>query len=152
MSTTSNSRLSRRQQIFSRFLACLVISFSSNYTYAEQTPELSGPVIYQKFCAQCHGVDGAGQPLWYPSLQRIAKKREIGELISAIDQGQFRRAGEADSGDVAGHTIPVMPSWAWLNDEQMTSLIQYLLRNFTEKHGEISVEQVQRLRAAELAD
>lgn len=105
-----------------------------------------GAVLYQKFCANCHAPDANGQPLWYPSLRNIIESRSVDDLVVAIDAGQFRRAGEQDLGDVAGHTIPIMPAWAWLSDAEMASLINFLVTRFSDSMIRISTEEVELLR------
>ncbi len=92
---------------------------------AEGVPE-SGKVLYEKYCAACHGIDGRGgtelaklfkkEP---PDLTRIATRRggwfnEV--LVKEIVDGRFPAHGERE-----------MPVWAeTLTRDQITLITEHL--------------------------
>ncbi len=133
--------------LISTFLMLLVVLSPAR---SEVETELDGTTIFQKFCSRCHSIGASSEPQWYPSLSRIVSSLETqdaaAELVAAIDQGQFRRSGEVEISDGAGHPIPVMPSWSWLSDAEMASLVHYLTSEFSAKAVVISPKDVGAVR------
>ncbi len=104
----------------------------------------AGAELYSSLCLGCHKERGQGALPWYPSLKEIVRSSTPEELAMMIDTGQFRRAGELDG--ASSHTIPVMPSWAWLSDEDLAGLVNYLTRTHAESYTKLSPEEVAALR------
>ncbi len=101
-----------------------------------------GKVVYEKHCANCHGATGQGSEPWYPALQRLAALSEPSDMVSTILTGRFRRAGE-----VRGHTIPIMPAWGRLSNEEIRDIVNYVQSRWgTGKKSALSTETVAALR------
>lgn len=133
--------------LVSTFLILMVVVCPAR---SEVEADLDGATIFQKFCSRCHSIGASSEPQWYPSLSRIVSSLETqdaaAELVAAIDRGQFRRSGEVEIGEGAGHPIPVMPSWSWLDDAEMASLVHYLTSEFSSKAAAILPAEVRAVR------
>ena len=106
-----------------------------------------GEATFNRYCAPCHADDGSGADTgdggatWYPALKELVDLREPEVLIQTILSGQFRRAGE-----YGGHTIPIMPSWSWLNDQEIADVANYLESRWGQSEYRISGSEVSLLR------
>jgi mono/diheme cytochrome c family protein len=107
----------------------------------EDASATRGEHVFTQHCSTCHGDTGAGQPPWFPSLQRIAALREPSDMVETVMNGRFRRGGELN-----GHTIPIMPAWGQLSDEDVTAVINYVQQNWGEGRS-ITTEEVTSIRA-----
>lgn len=128
-----------------RFFVALVfcsLFLSSGYVTAAN----EGEQIYQRFCSSCHSASADTDSIWYPSLTRIVQTSEPEELVRMIDSGQFRRAGETQSGSDFDHPIPFMPSWSWLSDRELMNLVNYLTMNIHDEYVPLSTLEVRALR------
>ena len=101
----------------------------------------TGEQVFLSHCAGCHQLDGTGQAPWIPAITRIVRDRDSTFLIRALLDGQFRRAGE-----VNGHTIPVMPSWSRLSNQEIASLITYISQRFGGHNLTVSAQDVEAIR------
>jgi nitrite reductase (NO-forming)/hydroxylamine reductase len=106
----------------------------------------AGSLAYQKYCATCHGPAASGSEPFFPSLNDRLPAMDNTEVISAVMNGSFGRGGDLD-----GHTIPLMPSWAMLDNQNIADIVNYLLHmTDAEGRGTVSVEQVANIRASGL--
>lgn len=101
--------------------------------------EMSGPQLYDAYCATCHQVQGQGSfEGGLPSLvHNTALGREnTDNLVMVILQGLHRQP------DV------LMPGFAKeLSDTQVATLSTYLIQHFGNPAGEVTTQQVATLRA-----
>jgi quinoprotein glucose dehydrogenase len=80
------------------------------YSLVEPPPPGSeGQQVYQDNCSSCHGVNRAGAPPEIPSLLGIQTKLSDDDVKQTVRQGKGR-----------------MPPFTGINDQQVSSLIQYL--------------------------
>ena len=110
--------------------------------------ELEGAELYQSFCANCHEQTERTRDAWYPHLSDIVAHSEPEHLVDLIDHGQFRRAGETLNEDRAYQTIPIMPSWSWLTDQELAQLVNFLTDRYGGGTVELSAVEVRALRDA----
>jgi glucose dehydrogenase len=71
-----------------------------------------GAALYQKQCAMCHGVDRAGSPPAFPSLEGILDRLTPQQVTEQVKNGKGR-----------------MPSFPNLDDESVTALLDYLRKS-----------------------
>ena len=79
----------------------------------------NGKLVYEKNCAVCHQVSGAGMPPAFPSI--TGSKIALGPIFGA--DGKYLKDGEMDR---LLNGKGVMPSWKGiLNDVEIASVITY---------------------------
>ena len=100
-----------------------------------------GEGAFVKHCARCHLASGAGALPWYPALEALAQRLEPEAIARTILSGQFRRGGE-----IAGHTIPIMPAWDWLSDADVAAIVNYIEARWGQTEVSITALEVQALR------
>ena len=103
----------------------------------------TGEQAFMERCAVCHQADGSGDEPWIPALKTLAHENDSAFLIAAMLNGQFRRGGELN-----GHTIPTMPSWYRMSDEEIALLVNYLRAEFGFEGGDVKAADVQSIRNA----
>ncbi len=96
----------------------------------------NGPDSFQKHCSNCHGVDAKGGPPFFPSLVERVKTQELDEIINMILTGRF--SVEAD----LAHTVPIMPGWDHLANEDLADIVNFLYSNAGIKSPLITTEDV----------
>ena len=105
--------------------------------------------IYLRFCANCHEPGPDKDGFWYPDLRRVVEDTEPEDLVRVIDQGRFPRAGGSHSQADGKHVIPFMPSWSWLTDRELASLVNFLKQRMGDQTVSISASEVRALRGAD---
>lgn len=66
----------------------------------------------------------------------------VDEMVAWVLFGQ--RPASLPKGQFSG----VMPQFQWMSDEQAAEVLTYVRTHFGNSHGEVSVEDVRRVRAA----
>lgn len=98
--------------------------------------------IYDKYCLTCHQSDGSGVPGMYPPLVKAEKiTGPADELIRVI---LFGLEGPIEPDGVT--YAQVMPAQDFISDSDITLLVNYLRESWGEGGGEISVDDVKRIR------
>lgn len=98
---------------------------------------MEGDVIYKNYCTSCHKADGAGVDGYAPSLTRSSVvKGDEKELINIVLRGQH--TGSYETG---------MPSFSFLSNEQIASVVEYVRATFGDRRGDVSGEQVEDIRS-----
>jgi mono/diheme cytochrome c family protein len=83
----------------------------------------AGEAIYRDQCSACHGLDGKGVPMLFPSLAQ-SSMAHAGDPTSAIRL--VLRGGRSVATD-AEPTAPGMPSFGWqLDDAQVAAVLTYI--------------------------
>jgi mono/diheme cytochrome c family protein len=83
----------------------------------------AGEAIYRDQCSACHGLDGKGVPMLFPSLAQSAMAH-ASDATSAIRL--VLRGGRSVATD-AEPTAPGMPSFGWqLDDAQVAAVVTYV--------------------------
>lgn len=95
-----------------------------------------GSVIYKDYCASCHKSDGAGIAEYSPSLATSASiTGDVDKLISIVLNGQHTGNYETD-----------MPAFAFLSDDQIANVVEYVRFTFGGEKEGITSAQVNNLR------
>ena len=117
----------------------LLISLWSMATGCRENPYRQGQVLYTIHCENCHMVDGSGLAKLIPSLD--ASKLTLsnpGKLVCLIRKGL----------PVNKQTGQKMPANTFLNDVEMTNLINFLGSKYSSNPQTVQVEEVKKLLAA----
>ena len=108
--------------------------------------QMSGPQIYDAYCASCHQAhgEGAGQGIDGPGLPSLFHNTALGHtntnnLVMVMLEGVHRQASAPDV---------LMPAFDnLLSDQQITTLGNYLLTQYGNPQAHVTAEQVKTLRA-----
>ncbi|HZZ09142.1 MAG TPA: cytochrome c [Paraburkholderia sp.] len=111
----------------------------------EDANRMSGPQLYDAYCASCHQVhgEGAGQGIDGPGLPSLFHNTALGHqntnnLVMVMLEGVHRQAGAPDV---------LMPAFGrLLSDQQIATLGNYLLTQYGNPGASVTVEQVRTLR------
>ena len=102
-----------------------------------------GKTIYTTYCLACHQADGSGVPGLNPPL--IKTKWVLGEkkqLITIILKGMDEPI------EVGGEEYSnVMASHAFLKDQEVADVLNYVRNNFGNKASGVSAAEVKTVRA-----
>ncbi len=111
------------------FSACMLFSMSGS-SLAQSSRSLSaerGKVLYEKYCATCHGADGAGE-----GTAAIYLNPKPRDFTRGIFKFQSTPVGALPTDEDLHRTIlkgmpgSAMPSWDRLTDQERTDLIEYI--------------------------
>ncbi len=102
-----------------------------------------GKKVFDSVCLACHMANGTGVPGMYPPLAKTEwvngdKKR----LIQVTIQGL---SGKIEVNGVTYNNI--MPPNSHLSDQEIADVLTYVRQSFGNDAGEVTVEEVQRVRA-----
>lgn len=112
----------------------------------EDANRMSGPQLYDAYCASCHQVhgEGAGQGIDGPGLPSLFHNTALGHtntnnLVMVMLEGVHRQASAPDV---------LMPAFGrLLSDQQIATLGNYLLKEYGNPNASVTAEQVKTLRA-----
>jgi len=101
-----------------------------------------GQELYHWYCGACHQRDGKGASGRFPPLAGVdwvtgEKQRLINIVLSGLE-GPIEVDGESYDN--------VMPQHSFLNDEQISDVLNYIRSNFGNEASEISPEEVMAVR------
>jgi mono/diheme cytochrome c family protein len=107
--------------------------------------QMSGPQIYDAYCASCHQAhgEGAGQGIDGPGLPSLFHNTALGHantnnLVMVMLEGVHRQDGAPDV---------LMPAFGHLlSDQQIATLGNYLLKQYGNRDASVTVQQVKTLR------
>jgi mono/diheme cytochrome c family protein len=103
----------------------------------------AGQAIYRDQCSACHGIDGRGVAMLFPSLAQST-------LVHASDPTTAIRLvlrGGRSVATTAEPTAPGMPSFGWqLNDDQVAAVLTYVRNAWQTAAAPVSAETVGRAR------
>jgi mono/diheme cytochrome c family protein len=103
----------------------------------------AGQAIYRDQCSACHGIDGRGVAMLFPSLAQSS-------LVHASDPTTAIRLvlrGGRSVATTAEPTAPGMPSFGWqLNDDQVAAVLTYVRNAWQTAAAPVSAETVGRAR------
>ena len=96
--------------------------------------------IYSQYCSSCHKEDGNGVPNVFPALNGSSKVNGnksdlIGIVLNGINPKQ-----------IEGQTKETMPSFHFLNDEKIASILSYIRSHWNNHGGPITASEVQQVR------
>lgn len=94
----------------------------------------TGKTVYQQYCFSCHKEKGEGLKDIYPALVGSAVVKDQRQLVERVLQG-------VQGGDYA------MPSFAFLDDEALSKVVNYVHRRFGEGEKDIETDLIQEVRA-----
>jgi mono/diheme cytochrome c family protein len=104
----------------------------------------AGGAIYRDQCSACHGLDGHGVPLLFPSIAESSMVRsdDPSTLIRIVLRGARSVATAAEP------TAPGMPSYGWqLDDDQMAAVLSYVRNTWGAAASALSAKDVARARS-----
>jgi mono/diheme cytochrome c family protein len=99
----------------------------------------AGQAIYRDQCSACHGLEGGGVAMLFPSLAQsaLAHASDPTSAIRLVLRGGRSVATNAEP------TAPGMPSFAWqLNDEQVAAVVTYIRNAWKTAAAPVSAEMV----------
>ncbi len=103
----------------------------------------AGEAIYRDQCSACHGLDGQGVAMLFPSLAQSSQAR-------ASDPARANRLVLRGGRRVAPHaepTAPGMPSFGWqLNDSQVAAVLSYVRNAWKNSAAPVSADEVGKAR------
>ena len=97
-----------------------------------------GEEIYLTYCGACHLHDGKGDGLRFPPLDSSEyvmgdKNKLIEILLNGLQQPITVRGKEWNN---------LMPSHSFLTDDQLSSVLTYVRKNFGHSQDGITVEEI----------
>jgi mono/diheme cytochrome c family protein len=104
----------------------------------------AGAAIYRDECSACHGIDGRGVPMLFPSLAQssLAHASDPTSAIRLVLRGGRSVATEAEP------TGPGMPSYGWqLDDQQVAAVLTYIRNAWKTAAAPVSADMVAKARA-----
>jgi mono/diheme cytochrome c family protein len=104
----------------------------------------AGKAVYEQYCITCHQVDGVGAQNMIPPLIKtsyvLGDKTTFIKIILNGMSGEIKVNGEMYSNE--------MPSQAFLQDEDIASVITYVRNSFGNKASAVTADEVKKTRAA----
>jgi glucose/arabinose dehydrogenase/mono/diheme cytochrome c family protein len=120
-----------------------IVANASGLTYPPIAADTHGGKIYAQVCAACHMPDGSGVPNMQPALSGSAVVAgDSTQLINVL----LRGPAAALPPDRAKFSN-VMPPFAFLSDDVLASVINYLRANFAPAAPKVTPAQVAAQRA-----
>jgi glucose/arabinose dehydrogenase/mono/diheme cytochrome c family protein len=115
-----------------------------NKSISDTAPNNSstGSQLYTTYCAVCHMADGGGVTGMQPPLKGSARVTgDVDQLIRIVLEGPAKVL-PADR----PHYSNAMPPWNILTDEQISQILSYVRKTFSEKKDEVTPAQVAKMR------
>jgi mono/diheme cytochrome c family protein len=106
---------------------------------AEQAAMNAGEAIYRDQCSACHGLDGQGVPMLFPSLAQssLAHANDPTSAIRLVLRGGRSVATNAEP------TAPGMPAFGWqLDDAQIAAILTYIRNAWRTAAAPVSADAV----------
>src|SRR5687767_6129593 len=128
-------------------LSTVVLLAQTNPTGSSQTGVSKaalerGKKVYATYCLSCHQADGSGVPKLNPPLIKTTwvlgdKRKLINTVLNGMDE-----LIEVDGEEYEN----VMPSQAFLKDDQIADVLTYVRNSFGNKASVITAAEVKALR------
>jgi mono/diheme cytochrome c family protein len=110
---------------------------------AESPVMTAGQAIYRDQCSACHGIDGRGVAMLFPSLAQSSLV-QAGDPTTAI---RLVLRGGRSVATKAEPTAPGMPSFGWqLNDDQVAAVLTYIRNAWQTPAAPVLAETVGKTR------
>lgn len=105
---------------------------------------LDGGVLYMAQCSSCHKADGTGSRAMYPPLEksdyfRGNPRRLLAVVMEGLSEPIMVNGARYDQ---------IMPPISYLADEEIASVLTYVLNNFGNEGGKITKQEVAAYRKA----
>jgi mono/diheme cytochrome c family protein len=110
---------------------------------AEPSVMNAGEAIYRDQCSACHGLDGQGVAMLFPSLAQssLAHASDSTSAIRLVLRGGRSVAPNAEP------TAPGMPSFGWqFNDAQVAAVLTYIRNAWKTSAAPVSADAVRKAR------
>lgn len=115
---------------------------STSESKSETALEHPGKALFKQHCSVCHQLDGSGVPGMYPPLANSEYVQgDVTWLVSTIVKGL---QGPITVNGVEYNNL--MPAMAYLTNEEISKILSYVRQEFGNNAGEVSVEQVNKIR------
>jgi mono/diheme cytochrome c family protein len=106
--------------------------------------EHPGKEVYDAVCLACHMADGSGVPGMHPPLIKTewvnGDKDRLIDLVLNGMEGEIEVDGEIYNS--------IMPPNSHLTDQQIADVITYIRQSFGNNSGEVTAEEVAKVRNA----
>jgi mono/diheme cytochrome c family protein len=134
--------------IMSAMLMTGLAAFSANMQRPDQgdlkAAIARGSKVYETYCLSCHQADGSGVPGMNPPLKKTkwveGPKKALAEILLKGLTGEIEVDGD--------YYDNVMPSQAYLKDEELADVMTYVRNSFGNKASGVSASEVKKWRAA----
>src|SRR5665213_3740334 len=103
----------------------------------------AGQAVYRDQCSACHGLDGRGVAMLFPSLVQssLAHASDPTSAIRLVLRGGRSVATDAEP------TAPAMPSFGWqLKDEQVAAVLSYIRTTWKPAASPVTAAKVEQIR------
>jgi mono/diheme cytochrome c family protein len=110
---------------------------------ADSSVMAAGEAIYRDQCSACHGLDGRGVAMLFPSLAQssLVHASDATSAIRLVLRGGRSVATDAEP------TAPGMPAFGWqLNDAQVAAVLTYVRNAWKTAAAPVSAEAVSQAR------
>jgi mono/diheme cytochrome c family protein len=110
---------------------------------ADSAVMTAGQAIYRDQCSACHGIDGRGVAMLFPSLAQSSMVH-AGDPTTAI---RLVLRGARSVATAAEPTAPGMPSFGWqLDDAQVAAVVTYIRNAWQAPAAAVSADTVGKTR------
>src|SRR3984893_14385143 len=111
---------------------------------AESSVMTAGQAVYRDQCSACHGIDGRGVAMLFPSLAQSS----LAHASSPTSAIRLILRGGRSVATAAEPTAPGMPSFGWqLEDAQVAAVLTYIRNAWQTEAPPVSADLVSRARA-----
>jgi mono/diheme cytochrome c family protein len=111
---------------------------------ADSSVMTAGQAVYRDQCSACHGIDGRGVAMLFPSLAQSS----LAHAISPTSAIRLILRGGRSVATAAEPTAPGMPSFGWqLDDAQVAAVLTYIRNAWQTEAPPVSADLVSRARA-----
>jgi mono/diheme cytochrome c family protein len=110
---------------------------------ADAAVTTAGQAVYRDQCAACHGIDGRGVAMLFPSLVQssLAHASDPTSAIRLVLRGGRSVATDAEP------TAPAMPSFGWqLQDDQVAAVLTYIRSTWKPAAAPVTADKVGQIR------
>lgn len=133
----------KKKTILVTAISCLMSGASINaYAADESESYKSGKKIYSANCVACHQPTGQGLPGAFPPL--AGSDYLMGDKKRALDVPLKGLAGKITVNGVEYNSA--MPSFAHLSDQDIASVMTYIMNSWGNESAEITAEEVANAR------
>jgi len=111
----------------------LVICLVASSAFAQEGgPGPLGKKLYDKYCSQCHGINGDGKGVAYPFLKPEPRDFTSGKYkIRTTPSGSLPTDQDLRNIIQKGMPYTSMPAWLLFNDQELEEIVDYV-KSFSE--------------------
>lgn len=119
-------------------MMCFTFAFAQK---ASRQSLAKGKLVFEKYCLTCHQADGSGVPNLNPPLIKTSfvlgdKKKLAAIVINGMSNVEVEDEKYSNT----------MPSFYFLDDDEIANVLTYVRNSFTNKAGAITEAEVKAAR------